>query len=182
MAVGWSANARRCPQRGEDEHRATPAYRSEWVSATDPDETSLSFCAARPGQRLGPNARGGAMRGLGGCWSNGLVVVRLVAGMAGAAGSCCPQRGLALADQPTAIETTNRSGNTGHARHTSSIRTDQDQLPERGPQLLGLSPARARPFQLGVRLDRSSGCRTSAAADRADLPAPGMLAVLLTVR
>ena len=34
-----------------------------------------------PSQRLGPNLGGGAERGTGGCWSNGLVVVRLVAGI-----------------------------------------------------------------------------------------------------
>src|SRR5215213_4965466 len=39
-------------------------------------------------QRLGPNADGDIDRGTGGCWSNGLVVVRLVARIAsGVAGS-----------------------------------------------------------------------------------------------
>jgi hypothetical protein len=37
---------------------------------------------ARAGQRLGPNAGGGAKRGTGGRWSNGLGVMRLAAGIA----------------------------------------------------------------------------------------------------
>jgi hypothetical protein len=46
------------------------------------------FCVGRPGQRLGPNARGGAERGTGGCRSNDIVRVLLVAGIAsGVAGS-----------------------------------------------------------------------------------------------
>ena len=34
-------------------------------------------------QRLVPNADGGVERGTGGCWANGLVVVRLVARIGG---------------------------------------------------------------------------------------------------
>ena len=46
------------------------------------------FLRRRPGQRLGPNAGGGAKRGTGGCWWKRLVGVRLVAGIASGVAGC----------------------------------------------------------------------------------------------
>ena len=84
MAVGWSAKSGRGPQRGEDERRAKFALIHIRMSFGNRPCRNIppSFCVGRPGQRLGPNAGGGAKRGTGGCWSNGLGVVRLVAGIA----------------------------------------------------------------------------------------------------
>jgi hypothetical protein len=72
-------------QRSEDTRRlagcsqALDTCQSGFRQRTLPKLTSFRSAA---GQRLGPTARGGAVRGTGGCWSNGLVVVLLVVGTA----------------------------------------------------------------------------------------------------
>ena len=81
---GLSGTARRGAQR----RSAALLLVSSGVSATSLSEMHLRRCDGRGSQRLGPNAGGGAERGLGGCWSSDVVVVRLVAGTAsGVAGS-----------------------------------------------------------------------------------------------
>jgi hypothetical protein len=81
MAVGWSAKSRSGPQRGEEapSKACLDTYQSEFRQRILPK--SRRRYASEAGQRLGPKVGGGAKRGTG-CWSNGLVVVRLVAGIA----------------------------------------------------------------------------------------------------
>src|SRR5215207_10103871 len=140
MSVGWSARSGRGPERGEDERRAPnkACSRIRVGFGNEPRrDVPLSFCVGRLGQRLGPNPWGGAERDQGGCWLNGLVVVRLVAGIAsGVAGAwfgVCGSRSR-IRHQRAAAGWSSGSGPAAAADRTSWVASKPDRV-----RLLNLS-------------------------------------------
>jgi hypothetical protein len=79
LTCGWSLHIQRACRNGVQD-----AASSQRTLTKHP----AVVLRRRPGQRLGPNAGGGVKRGTGGCWWIGLVVVRLVAGIAAGVAGC----------------------------------------------------------------------------------------------